>query len=787
MSRYQHELHIDKPTRVTPHSATLIDHIWSSDPEYIHQAEEVPAGISDHHLVLIVRRQTNVTQHQQRQHAQLSYRSFKNFDSDVFIHDLELCDWSDIYTTHDPETAWNKFVTNFNNIADKHAPLKEHRIKAQSTYWMNDEVLEAIRKRDYVHNKFLKTKKEQYHQHYRKMRNYVVNLIQRTKAQFFETTVEENRFNPKNMWKQLKLALPSSKSKLPNQIRTEHEILENPKQIADEFNRFFSTVAQKLTENLPVYEKEKYQRKVSDDTKFTIPPMNEQYVVKQIESMGNGKATGLDNISVRLLKIAKNAVSRHITHILNMSIQSGHVPSLMKAARVVPIHKSGDVEDTNNYRPISVLPTVSKILERYIHGLLYDYLESLNLIAKSQSGFRHLHSTATALVKVYDQLLESIDAGKLIGVVFIDLKKAFDTVNHNILIDKLESYGIDGTELQWFKSYMSERTQKVDFVGTLSEKMSIDIGVPQGSILGPLLFILFVNDIQSVVEGSQIDLYADDTTIQSADKDINNIEKKLNKDLENINNWLVKNRLILNAKKTVCMLIGTHQRLSKLEKVKLNIKVGDSVLTQVSEAKLLGVHIDPHLSWQPHIHSLCSKVSKKLGLLRRLRKVMPHNTMKTIYNTLVLPLMDYADIIWGTAAQTHVNEVFKLQKRAARILMGASRYAHTTPILRQLNWLTVQQRVKLHRAVLMYKATHKLAPKYISEKFIRISEINSKRNTRASHRGDFVVPKPRLEIFKKSLVYTGATEWNTLPTDIKDCQTVDSFKHHYIKYLKHEM
>ena len=332
MTRYQHSLHVHEPTRVTPHSSTLIDHIWSTDSQHIHQACVVSSGISDHHLVLIVRRHTNITQHQKQKHAQVSYKSYKRFNSETYLHDLEQTDWSNIYNVTDPEKAWNNFVQIFNNVTDKHAPLKQQRVKIHSTPWINDDVLESIRKRDFLHRIFLKTKDEQYHEQYKKMRNYTVNLIQRTKAQFFETTVEENKFNPKALWKQIKLVLPSSKSTLPNQIKRDNKILHNPNEIANEFNQFFSTVAEKLTKDLPLYEKENIQRKVSNDTRFTIPPISKEYVIKQINSMPNGKATGLDGISVKLLKIAKIKVADHIAHILNMSITNGCVPSMLKEA-----------------------------------------------------------------------------------------------------------------------------------------------------------------------------------------------------------------------------------------------------------------------------------------------------------------------------------------------------------------------------------------------------------------------------------------------------------------------
>ncbi len=286
--------------------------------------------------------------------------------------------------------------------------------------------------------------------------------------------------------------------------------------------------------------------------------------------------------------------------------------------------------------------------------LLYDFLNDLKLITACQSGFRKCHSMATALVKIYDDFLKGFDSGNFVGAVFIDLRKAFDTVHHGILRRKLVAYGVKGRELGWFKSYLSNRIQQVNFKRTLSDEQPVTIGVPQGSILGPLLFIIFMNDAPDAIK-QILHLYADDTNLQASDPDLSVLEQKLNDDLESLSKWLNENRLVVNTDKTVCMILSTHQSRATLTNCTLKLKVGDKHIKQVNEGKLLGIIIDESLTWDKHIYKMCNKIRKKLGLLKRLKKCIPSNTLIMLFNSLVLPHFDYANVVWGTACGNHIQ------------------------------------------------------------------------------------------------------------------------------------
>ena len=300
--------------------------------------------------------------------------------------------------------------------------------------------------------------------------------------------------------------------------------------------------------------------------KFGFRPVTKGEVLKIISSLKRSKSSGLDKIPPGTVKDAKHVIAQPLLHILNLSLSTSTVPASWKVARCVPVFKGGDAKELDNYRPISVLPIFSKILERVVHYQLYEYLESNKLLSPYQFGFRKNHSTSSAVVHLTDTVRKSMDMGKLTGALFIDLRKAFDTVDHECLTSKLPNYGIDNTELKWFQDYLSNRSQIVSFKGERSSEENILFGVPQGSILGPLLFLIHVNDLHQQIEKSNVIMYADDTVLLFSDKSETEIEKALNHDAKLLHDWMCRNGLILNAKqgKSDFMMFGTAAKGNKI-------------------------------------------------------------------------------------------------------------------------------------------------------------------------------------------------------------------------------
>ena len=311
------------------------------------------------------------------------------------------------------------------------------------------------------------------------------------------------------------------------------------------------------------------------------------------------------------------------------------------------------------------------MFERIIYDQLYNFLTNEDIISNHQSGLRSLHSTLTALLEATDNWVFNIDRGNVNAVVFVDLKKAFDTVDHDILLSKMSLYGIQGTALHWFKSYLANRTQRCLVNGSLSEICSLKCGVPQGTILGPLLFLIYINDLPNCLTLCQPRMYVDDTHITYAGVDVNSIQLNLNYDLDKLNKWLISNKLNLNSAKTKFMLTGSRQKLSTLSNP-LKLSIDNVAIEHGSSVKSLGIFIDENLRWQTHIDKLSKKVASGIGAIKRIRPFVPPPTLHYIYNALIQSHFDYCNPVWGNCGKTLFDRLQKLQIRAARVLTFSS-------------------------------------------------------------------------------------------------------------------
>ena len=463
-----------------------------------------------------------------------------------------------------------------------------------------------------------------------------------------------------------------------------------------------------------------------------------------------------------------------IACIFNKSIEKGYFKSILKTAIVSPIYKGeGSRSDPSNYRPISVLLIIARVFERLIHQQLYPYLNKF--LWKSQSGFRSLYSAETASLKATNNWLLNIDKGKYNLALFLDMKKAFD---HNILLRKLEYYGIIHKKLNWLTSYLSDRLQYCKIDGQISSKLKVRLGIPQGSCLGPLLFLVYINDLPQCLANSEPDIYADDTSLTNNEKDLAALENKVNRDLFNIEKWLYANKLQLNAVKTKYMIIATPHRLKR--KQKLCIKIGSKEIEEVDVRSYLGITVDNRLKWNEHIHILCKKISSAIAALRQVR-FLPREALLSIYRTLIESRIRYCCTIWGNCNAKLKNRVQKLQNRAARTITNAKSDADNDELLNTLNWLNVQQLIDYTAALQFWKAVNDEGPQYIRDMFIPLKSIPN-YNTRAAA-NNFRPPVSNLEYGSRRFSQYGCKIWNSLPKDIQATKSLESFKENLKKHF----
>ena len=350
----------------------------------------------------------------------------------------------------------------------------------------------------------------------------------------------------------------------------------------------------------------------------------------------------------RPLKASKSVICYPLSSILNSSISSSTFPLSWKCSSVRPLHKGGDHGCLSNYRPISILPACSKLLEKCVQMQLSHHLSSNNLFFSKQSGFRSGHSTQSLLLYCTDKWYKSLDCREYVAVLFLDVSKAFDTVNHALLLSKLQLLGLSSSSLSWFKSYISNRSQVTCILDSTSSPGFPSCGVPQGSVLGPTLFSAFINDLPQMLPPDSTVLFTDDTTIFLSGKDPHSLNSSLQSCLDLANIWMTDNGLKLNASKTKCMLI--HSSRAKCSP-SLNLHLSDKVIEQVRTFKFLGVYINDTLTWGDHVDKVISNVSRKINLLRRLSWFLPQSLLVLYLKSYVLPSFDYCDVVWNSCTK----------------------------------------------------------------------------------------------------------------------------------------
>lgn len=465
--------------------------------------------------------------------------------------------------------------------------------------------------------------------------------------------------------------------------------------------------------------------------------------------------------------------------LFNKSFTSGVFPDSLKIGKVVPVYKKGNKHDIRNYRPISILPVLSKVFEKIVYNRLISFINKYNILSESQYGFRAQRSTELAITSVLNKIMNAIENKQISIGIFLDLSKAFDTVNHNILITKLEHIGVRGLALDWFRSYLADRKQFVSFNSSCSPHNPISCGVPQGSVLGPLLFIIYVNDICNTSDIISFCLFADDTSLLYNHHNVDIAIKNLNIELIKITDWLLSNKLSINVLKTNYVIFSSRQNRYYNNG---NIYINGTALNQAESIKFLGTYINENLSWSKHINVLVSKISKNVGVMNRLKPVLPKNILLTLYNSLILPYLNYAILNWGNSTASQCNQILLVQKKAVRIICKTNYREHTDPLFAELKVLKFNDLYNLNLGKFMFKYKSGQLPSKFNDLFISCSSVHT-HGTRSASRGDFYTIYNRTSLSKNSLISRCVFFWNNLNLNIKQSLTLKSFSKNLKYYL----
>lgn len=756
---------ITTATRVTSTSATLIDHIYTTNKARVVGTHVPQIGISDHFPVCCswaLKADHSIKKHQ---HTTIRFRSLKHFNKDSFLFDLSKVSFSTVYIHTDPDKALAEWHRLFLSVLDRHAPFREKRVKnAQLPEWLNKDIREAMSLRNEL-------RRNKDFEAYRKQRNRVKYLVREAQKLHFQRLMDGKK-DIASVWRAMNAFTRSKQTSqcIPLSANTLNEHF-----LSAANNLLQSTVSgnPSVSDTLVQF----CNKNLNPHDSFSIPYLTVFDVGKSISSLKNKRTSGHDGISSTVLKLALPYIVDSLTYVYNLCISQGKFPCSLKKAKVVPLPKTKDLTDPNKFRPISLLSTLSKPIEKHVHSHMQKYLDKHELIHPLQSGFRPRHSCHTALTHLIDRWLTAINNRKMTGTVYLDLTKAFDLVNHDLLLQKLSVYQFSENAISFFRSYLHRRTQYVHVNGKNSSEGIVQHGVPQGSILGPLLFSIFINDLPLHISNNNVtcSLFADDGTLDFSASDVSDINQTLQVSLHEVSEWCATNHMLPNPTKTKCMLVTTRQK-HQLNPSPLSLSFASQPVHQVRQQRVLGITIDDQLCWQMHIEQVCKTLSKNLFLLSRLRHFTDVPTRKLFYYAHIQPHVHYASSVWDGASENSLKRIDSLHRRAIKLIAEKSN-SSTDDKFKALDILPLRKQFSLNKLVFMHKITHSKTPAYLSHLFQRSCRPYE------TLRNDLSVPKPRLDIFKSSLSYSGAKVWNELPSNLKSISSMKTFKAQALKLL----
>jgi hypothetical protein len=710
-----------------------------------------------------------------------TFRPFTIDNMSLFRDQLRSFSWNNVLREQDVNNALDQFLDTFTTLFELYFPEKKRKINKNRDsikQFMTKGLLISRNRKNLLFKKKISSPTVENINNYRIYRNIYNSVLRRSKKLYFETALAKFKSKPKKIWEIINQATGSSnpKSKI-TEILVNGQTVDNDKAMAMAFNEHFSNVGTEIVNEIQETNVDpiSYLPENPNVPDFSINNTGPSHVIDVVKVMQCKSSSDCNHISMKLVKFVIYEIAVPLAHIFQRSIETGVFPEKFKKSRVVPIFKCGDVRNCDNYRPIALVNTFSKILEKMVATDLYNHLDINNLIYKHQYGFQRHKSTEHNLIQITNYIGQAINEGKWCIGIFLDLKKAFDTVQHDILLKKLHKLGVKGVSFNWFKSYLSERLQCVDINGSLSDFNDILMSVLQGSALGPILFLCFINDIY-LCTNLNLFLFADDTNALTKGDNLPELIDYVNSELQKIALWLQSNKLSVNTSKTKYIIFRTKNRNINLNgkdiymdfnlpdlparpelKVKLT-RVSNDCDVSNQTYKLLGVMFDEYLSFKQHVAFVQRKLSKSLYLLNRAKNFLTPKALRLLYFATVHSHLMYCPIIISICNKTDINKLFIMQKKAIRIICGKKFHEHTPPLFVNSNIMPLDMIIKCTKLKLMHSVRYNYCPKSFIDCFTRNDIENQQYELRFPQ--DFEIPRARIEFFKRIPCYSLCVEWN---------------------------
>ena len=767
------------PTRITPTSQTLIDHIYLREAASRLKSVSITAGnliekISDH-LPIFCSLSFPLSRDVSQERPQI--RIFNEKNHKLFSSKLAAVNWDLLLLDNlSPDLGYNNFISKITELHNESFPLtKLSRRSSKNKPWFTKDLRKSRSKVIRLYKKWLRTKMNQDLTAYTNYHKVYKLDLERNTISYYNNQFSLKVNGIKNIWKNLNQFLSNKNKSSGIQVDTlniNNNPISNPNDICTAFNNHFCKIGTSVLERLPAGTGNFYQYlgPPSSESIFVRPATADE-ISKFIDSMPINKSPGDDGITAQLIKRNKTWLVLPLLSIINSSLSSGQVPDRLKVAKIVPIFKKGDPTDPCNYRPISLLSIFDKILEKIVYSRILNFLDQKHFFYEHQFGFRKRHSTGEALMEAIDQCYKNIDLRNFVVGIYVDFEKAFDTVNHDMLLAKCYHYGLRGPMYKWLTSYLLGRKQFTVVNRCSSAVAPLVSGVPQGSILGPLLYLIYVNCIQNVSHDFKPRLFADDTNLFLIATKLNELQIKANLALDQLSNWCSANKLKINASKTCYSLYRSKKTISSPFDFKLVLNGLEIQQTQCS--KYLGINIDDDLNWQTHINFLYSKLMKLCGILYKIKSFIPEETVKTIYYALVNSNIIYGIEIYANTYYSYIDKLIKVNNRIIRIVYNKSFYTHTKDLYSLINSLPIDKLHEYYLLSFVHKVLFDENMPLIFKNYFQKVEVDSQYSLRNSL--SIKVIRFKTSFGQRCCLYKAAKLWNTLPSDVKSIRCYHTF------------
>ena len=786
-----------RPTRICHTAATLIDNIFIS--------EELDKGRNCSYIMV-----ENISDHLPcilnipgihrglKERVSITYRDKKHLSE--LIESLKATEWSNIVDYDSPlEDTFNNFHSHLLKRIDQFLPyqtIEVHNHKLRREPWLTKGLEKSMKRCKMLYQKQLhgnestKAKFKNY--------RYVLNKVKRTaKRQYYIDRCVTMKSDTKKLWQTLNNVIGKHKDRTCciDSLRVDNLTITSPAEISDKMCDYFSSVGKNYANKIQKSKKDinSYLSKIRQNcNSMTFTQVNRTELLKLFKELPNKSSHGHDNLDNILLKEISEGIVDPLVILFNRSLDEGYFPNQMKIAEVVPLFKSKERDIANNYRPISLLMVISKLLERIVYKRTFQFITDTGQLYESQYGFRKHHSCNDAISELLGEILHNLENNKYTVAIYLDLSKAFDTLQHSVILKKLECYGIRGKCLQWFASYFKDRYMSVKIQtrsGTIekSDLRSVEYGTPQGSCLGPLVFLLFCNDLYLHIDHLNSIQFADDTTLYHGSRYLNYSRFCIESDIECIEDWFAANKLTLNIGKTVMMLFQPNKgkkRNTTQDPSKFSVNLLGSQIPCRSQTKFLGLTIDDKLNWDSHIKNIMLKIRSRIGLLRKGKNLLTRHAKKILYYAQIHSVLQYGLVVWGPlSSKGNLSKLQKIQNKCVqlidpRVAVATIYKEHKIPRLTDM--------IFTECCKLWHRYSLKLLPSKLSAIMTKDSKQKSLIKThRYGTRNKKVLNTPlaMTNLYKNSFFVSGLTKYQSLQQATRDVRDIDIFS----KTLKQQL